>query len=120
MRTSSRARKRLSLPFALVASAALLLTACGSGDPATDVAGAAAGSDAVPTTDVVSGVRRNADAVRLLPPGTGELTLAVSVGGTPKEATDLDVRNTTTGQVVEDALEYASEHADAIRTEHHS
>ncbi|MEU5622214.1 ABC transporter substrate-binding protein [Streptomyces tendae] len=74
MRTPTRARKRLFLPFALIASAALLLTACGSGDPASDVAGAAAGSDPVPTTDVVSGVRRNADAVRLLPPGTTYLS----------------------------------------------
>ncbi|MFD7061069.1 ABC transporter substrate-binding protein [Streptomyces sp. NPDC059906] len=74
MRTPTRARKRLFLPFALITSAALLLTACGSGDPAADVAGAAAGSDAVPTTDVVSGVRRNADAVRLLPPGTTYLS----------------------------------------------
>ncbi|KOU10021.1 MULTISPECIES: ABC transporter substrate-binding protein [Streptomyces] len=117
MRTSSRARKRLSLPFALVASAALLLTACGSGDPATDVAGAAAGSDAVPTTDVVSGVRRNADAVRLLPPGTGELTLAVSVGGTPPGTTYLSDGKTPTGQDVDVAHAVARALGLALRTE---
>ncbi|CAM5388582.1 ABC transporter substrate-binding protein OS=Streptomyces tendae OX=1932 GN=F3L20_05805 PE=4 SV=1 [Streptomyces tendae] len=101
MRTPTRARKRLFLPFALITSAALLLTACGSGDPAADVAGAAAGSDAVPTTDVVSGVRRDADAARLLPAGTTELTLAVSVGGTPPGTTYLSDGKTLTGQDVD-------------------
>ncbi|MFD8202388.1 ABC transporter substrate-binding protein [Streptomyces sp. NPDC059701] len=101
MRTPTRARKRLLAPFALIASAALLLTACGSGDPAGNVGGAAAGSDAVPTTDVVSGVRENAAAVRLLPPGTEDVTVAVSVGGTPPGTTYLTDGKTLTGQDVD-------------------
>ncbi|MEV5547177.1 ABC transporter substrate-binding protein [Streptomyces sp. NPDC052309] len=101
MRTPTRARKRLFAPFALITSAALLLTACGSGAPAADVAGAAAGSDALPTTDVVSGVGRNAAAAKLLPPGTEELTLAVSVGGSPPGTTYLPDGRTLTGQDVD-------------------
>ncbi|MFJ8545546.1 ABC transporter substrate-binding protein [Streptomyces sp. NPDC093586] len=101
MRTPTRARKRLFTPFVLIASAALLLTSCGSGDPAADVAGAAAGSDAIPTTDVLSGVGRNAAAAKLLPPGTGDLTLAVSVGGTPPGTTYLTDGKTLTGQDVD-------------------
>ncbi|MEU0851393.1 ABC transporter substrate-binding protein [Streptomyces flaveolus] len=101
MRTPTRARKRLFTPFTLVASAALLLTACGSGDPAGDVAGAAAGSDAIPTTDVVSGVEKNPAAAKLLPPGTEDVTLAVSVGGTPPGTTYLTDGKTLTGQDVD-------------------
>ncbi|MER7194057.1 ABC transporter substrate-binding protein [Streptomyces flaveolus] len=101
MRTPTRARKRLFTPFALIASAALLLTACGSGDPAGDVAGAAAGSDAIPTTDVVSGVEKNPAAAKLLPPGTEDVTLAVSVGGTPPGTTYLADGKTLTGQDVD-------------------
>ncbi|OMI90526.1 ABC transporter substrate-binding protein [Streptomyces sp. M1013] len=117
MRTPTRARKRLFLPFALIASAAPLLTACGSGDPAADVAGAAGGSDAVPTTDVVSGVRRNADAVRLLPAGTTELTLAVSVGGTPPGTTYLSDGKTLTGQDVDFAHAVAKALDITLKTE---
>ncbi|MEV7795734.1 ABC transporter substrate-binding protein [Streptomyces sp. NPDC087512] len=108
MRTPTRARrrlraarKRLLAPVAAIASAALLLTACGFGDPAGDAVGAAAGSDAVPTTDVVSGVAENPAAARLLPAGTGELTLAVSVGGTPPGTTYLADGTTLTGQDVD-------------------
>ncbi|MFD8536537.1 ABC transporter substrate-binding protein [Streptomyces rubrogriseus] len=117
MRTPTRARKRLFLPFALITSAALLLTACGSGDPAADAAGTAAGSDAVPTTDVVSGVRRNADAVRLLPRGTTELTLAVSVGGTPPGTTYLSDGKTLTGQDVDFAHAVAQALDIGLKTE---
>ncbi|GHB53426.1 ABC transporter substrate-binding protein [Streptomyces viridiviolaceus] len=117
MRTPTRARKRLFTPFTLIASAALLLTACGSGDSAEDVAGAAAGSDAVPTTDVVSGVGRNAAAVKLLPAGTTSVTLAVSVGGTPPGTTYLTDGKTLTGQDVDFANAVAKALGIRLKTE---
>ncbi|WP_399896858.1 ABC transporter substrate-binding protein [Streptomyces sp. BBFR51] len=117
MRAPSRARKRLFPPYALITSAALLLTACGSGDPAGDAANAAAGSDAIPTTDVVSGIGENADAVQLLPPGTGELTLAVSVGGTPPGTTYLADGKTLTGQDVDFANAVAKALGITLKTE---
>ncbi|MEU6668953.1 ABC transporter substrate-binding protein [Streptomyces sp. NPDC046727] len=90
------------MPFAAITSAALLLTACGSGDPdGTDASGVAAKNAEVPTTDVVSAVRKDDAAARLLPAGTTSLTVAVSVGGTPPGTTYLADGKTLTGQDVD-------------------
>ncbi|MEW2511533.1 ABC transporter substrate-binding protein [Streptomyces sp. NPDC046870] len=90
------------MPFVAITSAALLLTACGSGDPGgTDASGVAAKSDEVPTTDVVSAVRKDDAAAKLLPAGTTGLTVAVSVGGTPPGTTYLADGTTLTGQDVD-------------------
>ncbi len=92
------------MPFVAITSAALLLTACGSGsgDPGgTDASGVAAKSDEVPTTDVVSAVRKDDAAAKLLPAGTTHLTVAVSVGGTPPGTTYLADGATLTGQDVD-------------------
>ncbi|WP_335937199.1 ABC transporter substrate-binding protein [Streptomyces sp. PTD5-9] len=74
---------------ALLTAAALALTACGSGDPSATSAGAADGKGAVPTDDVVSSVREDAAAARLLPAevrASGALTIASSVGAPPGAA----------------------------------
>ncbi|MEU5660804.1 ABC transporter substrate-binding protein [Streptomyces sp. NPDC047737] len=80
-------RTRQTAAFALITVAALTLTACGSGDPATAPAGAgSAARGKTPTTDVVSAVKRNDAAAKLLPEGvraSGTLTLASSVGAPP-------------------------------------
>ncbi|MEW2623050.1 ABC transporter substrate-binding protein [Streptomyces sp. NPDC048106] len=92
------------MPVTAVTSAALLLTACGSGSGAsggTDASGVAAKSDAVPTTDVVSAEKTDPAAARLLPPGTTHLTVAISVGGTPPGTTYLADGRTLTGQDVD-------------------
>lgn len=96
--------RRLFLPFAAITSAALLLTACGSGSGGpggTAAAGVAAGSGKVPTTDVVSAVRKDDAAAKLLPAGVTSLTVAVSVGGTPPGTTYLNDGKTLTGQDVD-------------------
>ncbi len=94
---------RFVMPFTAVASTALLLTACGSGAGAgaADASGVAAGSAAVPTTDVVSKERTDPAAAKLLPPGTRHLTVAISVGGTPPGTTYLADGTTLTGQDVD-------------------
>lgn len=94
------------MPFVAITSAALLLTACGSGSGSggpggTDASGVAAKSDEVPTTDVVSAVRKDDAAAKLLPAGTTGLTVAVSVGGTPPGTTYLADGTTLTGQDVD-------------------
>ncbi|MFJ4953335.1 ABC transporter substrate-binding protein [Streptomyces sp. NPDC088760] len=92
------------LPFVTITSAALFLTACGSGSGGpggTDASGVAAKSGEVPTTDVVSAVRKDDSAARLLPAGTTSLTVAVSVGGTPPGTTYVDDGKTLTGQDVD-------------------
>ncbi|WP_406098378.1 ABC transporter substrate-binding protein [Streptomyces sp. NBC_01013] len=81
-------RTRHTAAFVLITAATLTLTACGSGGPATAPAGAAgpAARDAVPTTDVVSGVKKDAAAAALLPAGvrsSGTLSIASSVGSPP-------------------------------------
>ncbi|MFF0752088.1 ABC transporter substrate-binding protein [Streptomyces sp. NPDC004267] len=93
MSTSPTTRtKRNTLAFALITAAALALTACGTGEPVTAPAGAAgqAGApDALPTEDVVSGVRKNEAAAKLLPADVrqrGTLTLATAVGNPPGNA----------------------------------
>ncbi|MFF4751187.1 ABC transporter substrate-binding protein [Streptomyces sp. NPDC002514] len=104
MRISRNARHTLFAPFLTVVSAALLLTGCGSGSDGSagsGAAGVAAGSDAVPTTDVVSGIPKDGAAAALLPAGTGRLTVAVSVGGTPPSTTYLADGKTLTGQDVD-------------------
>ncbi|MDO0928405.1 ABC transporter substrate-binding protein [Streptomyces sp. TG1A-8] len=95
---------RLFVPFAAITSSVLLLTACGSGSggPAgTGAAGVAARADGVPTTDVVSAVREDGAAARLLPAGVTRLTVAISVGGTPPGTTYLPDGKTLTGQDVD-------------------
>jgi polar amino acid transport system substrate-binding protein len=104
MRTPTRTRFRQFTPFALITSAALLLTACGSGsdDASGSTANAAAAkADKIPTTDVVSAIPKDAAAARLLPSGTTSLTVAVAVGGTPPGTTYLDDGKTLTGQDVD-------------------
>ncbi|MFI0811819.1 ABC transporter substrate-binding protein [Streptomyces echinatus] len=98
MRTSTY---RHFIPFVTITSAALLLTACGSGTGGPDAAGVAAEKAEVPTTDVVSAVRKDDAAAKLLPAGTTRLTVAVSVGGTPPGTTYLDDGKTLTGQDVD-------------------
>ncbi|MFE7107318.1 ABC transporter substrate-binding protein [Streptomyces sp. NPDC057575] len=80
-------RTRHTAAFALITVAALALTACGSGDPAAAPAGAAAADKGVvPTTDVVSSVREDEAAAKLLPAGVraaGTLTVAAGVSNPP-------------------------------------
>ncbi|MFI7404597.1 ABC transporter substrate-binding protein [Streptomyces sp. NPDC049541] len=102
MRTFTRTRRTLFAPFALITSATVLLTACGSGpDGSTDAAGTSAKADKIPTTDVVSAVHKDEASAKLLPPGTTSLTVAFSVGGTPPGTTYLDDGKTLTGQDVD-------------------
>jgi polar amino acid transport system substrate-binding protein len=65
VRTLTPARNRLLVPFALITAGTLLLTACGSGTD--DAATASARSDAIPTTDVISAVKKDEAAAKLLP-----------------------------------------------------
>ncbi|WP_393056422.1 ABC transporter substrate-binding protein [Streptomyces sp. LN549] len=94
-------RTRHTAVFALITAATLTLTACGSGDPAAAPAGAAgsAAKGAIPTTDVVSGVKKDAAAAALLPAevrSAGTLNIASSVG-TPPGATYLADGTTLAG-----------------------
>ncbi|MER6476980.1 ABC transporter substrate-binding protein [Streptomyces filamentosus] len=86
MRT--RPRIRTAAAFALITATALTLTACSGGDPA-EPAPAGAAKDALPTEDVVSGVRANEAAAKLLPADVrkrGTLSLAATVGTPPSSA----------------------------------
>ncbi|WUR83783.1 ABC transporter substrate-binding protein [Streptomyces phaeochromogenes] len=107
MSTSSRPRRALFIPFALITSAALLLTACGSGTDAGSDTQAAGSSQKIPTTDVVSSLRTDAAAAKLLPAGTDSLSLAVSVGGTPPGTSYLEDGKTLAGQDVDFAAAVA-------------
>ncbi|WP_327711841.1 ABC transporter substrate-binding protein [Streptomyces sp. NBC_00464] len=94
-------RTRHTAAFALITAATLTLTACGSGDPTAAPAGAAgsAARGAVPTTDVVSGVKKDEAAAALLPAevrSSGTLNIASSVG-TPPGATYLADGTTLAG-----------------------
>ncbi|MFJ6544262.1 ABC transporter substrate-binding protein [Streptomyces sp. NPDC091385] len=100
-RRPSASARRLLAPVAALASAALLLTACGSGDSGGSGTRVAAGTDAIPTTDVVSRIAKDPAAAKLLPPGTTRLTVAVAVGGTPPGTTYLADGTTLTGQDVD-------------------
>ncbi|KOV70109.1 ABC transporter substrate-binding protein [Streptomyces sp. MMG1121] len=94
-------RSRFLLPFVMMTSATLFVTACGSGPGGTDASEVAAKSDEVPTTDVVSAEKKDAAAAGLLPAGTTRLTVAISVGGTPPGTTYLSDGTTLTGQDVD-------------------
>ncbi|MEU9881935.1 ABC transporter substrate-binding protein [Streptomyces phaeochromogenes] len=107
MSTPSRPRRALFIPFALITSAALLLTACGSGTDGGSDTQAAGASQKIPTTDVVSSLRTDASAAKLLPAGTDSLTLAVSVGGTPPGTSYLEDGKTLAGQDVDFAAAVA-------------
>ncbi|WP_369257247.1 transporter substrate-binding domain-containing protein [Streptomyces sp. R35] len=119
MRTPTRARNRYFAPFALITSATLLLTACGSGsdDSTGGTAQAAAKTDKIPTTDVVSAVKKDEAAAQLLPSGVHSLTLAVSVGGTPPGTTYLNDGKTLTGQDVDFANAVAKALGIELKTE---
>lgn len=91
-RTSS-GPARTTLAFALITAAALGLTACAGGDPATAPAGASGAPGAVkgalPTEDVVAGVKKNEAAAKLLPADVrqrGGFTIASSVATPPSSA----------------------------------
>lgn len=118
MRTLTRARNRpfaLYAPFVLVTAATLLLTACGSDtDDSTD---ASARADAVPTTDVVSAVKKNTAAADLLPAGTTSLKIAVSVSGQPPGTSILDDGRTLAGQDVDFAKAVAKVLGISLKTE---
>lgn len=101
-RTSS-GTARTTLGFALITAAALTLTACSGGEPATAPAGASgapgAAKGTLPTEDVVSAVKKNEAAAKLLPADVrqrGSFTLAASVG-TPPSSTYLSDGRTVAG-----------------------
>ncbi|WP_432088810.1 ABC transporter substrate-binding protein [Streptomyces sp. bgisy095] len=84
---------RTALAFALITVAALGLTACAGGEPATAPAGASgapgAAKGALPTEDVVAGVKKNEAAAKLLPADVrqrGSFAVAASVGTPPSSA----------------------------------
>ncbi|MFF8790184.1 ABC transporter substrate-binding protein [Streptomyces sp. NPDC015125] len=92
---------------AVLAAAALSLTACGAGGPpgaaGAGAAGPSAADDTIPTTDVVSAVRKDPAAAKLLPPDVrarGSLSLATSVGTLPG-ATYLADGKTLAGQDID-------------------
>ncbi|MER7950042.1 ABC transporter substrate-binding protein [Streptomyces sp. NPDC096079] len=87
-RTSS-GTVRTAVAFALITAAALGLTACAGGEPATAPAGATGAQGALPTEDVVGAVKKNEAAAELLPADVrrrGSLTFAASVGTPPGSA----------------------------------
>ncbi|WP_405781999.1 ABC transporter substrate-binding protein [Streptomyces sp. NBC_00859] len=91
---------------ALIAAAALTLTACGSGDPATTGGGSrpAAKPAALPTRDVVSSVRTDRAAAALLPADVrkqGTLSMATAVGGAPPGTSYLPDGKTMAGQDID-------------------
>ncbi|MFH9725009.1 ABC transporter substrate-binding protein [Streptomyces sp. NPDC017254] len=81
---------RTTVVFALITGAALALTACSGGEPATAPAGASgapgAAKGALPSEDVVSAVKKNEAAAKLLPADVrqrGSFTVASSVASPP-------------------------------------
>ncbi|KOU65585.1 ABC transporter substrate-binding protein [Streptomyces sp. MMG1533] len=115
MRTPTRARNNLFTPFILITAATLLLTACGSG--ADDTVSTSAQSDKIPTTDVVSAVKKDEAAAELLPSGARSLTIAVSVSGQPPGTSILDDGKTPAGQDVDFANAVAKVLGIRLRTE---
>ncbi|MFI6935175.1 ABC transporter substrate-binding protein [Streptomyces sp. NPDC050287] len=116
MHTPTRARNRLIAPFVLITAATLLLTACGSGSD--DAAVTAAGqADQIPATDVVSALKKDETAAKLLPSGTTRLTIAVSVSGQPPGTSILDDGKTLAGQDVDFAEAVAKVLGIRLRTE---
>jgi polar amino acid transport system substrate-binding protein len=100
----TRARNRQFIPFALITSAALLLTACGSGPDAANGGGTAQAAvkiGAIPTEDVVSPIAKDPAAAALLPSGTNSLTVAISVSGSPPGTSYLEDGRTLAGQDVD-------------------
>ncbi|MEU5238806.1 ABC transporter substrate-binding protein [Streptomyces lydicus] len=100
--TTSTPRATALRAAALLATSALALTACGSGDP-SDGTGPAAATARIPTKDVVSGVKKDPAAANLLPAGVrarGSLSLASSVGS-PPSATYLPDGRTLAGQDID-------------------
>ncbi|MFD9542041.1 ABC transporter substrate-binding protein [Streptomyces sp. NPDC060022] len=97
-------RTRHTAAFALITVAAFTLTACGSGDPAASSAGTGpAGKGEFSTADVVSSVKKNEAAAKLLPADvrdSGTLTIASSIG-TPPGAFYLEDGKTLTGADIE-------------------
>ncbi|MFJ5678741.1 ABC transporter substrate-binding protein [Streptomyces sp. NPDC093097] len=90
---------------ALLVTAALAVTACGSGRAATGAGdtGPSAGRGTVPTTDVVSAVRKDPAAAALLPAAVrarGTLALAAGVGS-PPSSTYLPDGTTLAGQDID-------------------
>ncbi|MFI5681466.1 ABC transporter substrate-binding protein [Streptomyces cellulosae] len=116
MHTPTHARNRLIAPFVLITAATLLLTACGSGsgDAAVTAAGQA---DRIPTTDVVSALKKDEKAAKLLPSGTTNLTIAVSVSGQPPGTSILDDGKTLAGQDIDFANAVAKVLGIGLRTE---
>ncbi|WP_030779037.1 ABC transporter substrate-binding protein [Streptomyces sp. NRRL S-920] len=97
---------RLPAAFALITAVTLALTACDPGGGADTTGGAApAGKSAeIPTADVVSPVRKDEAAARLLPSSVrdrGTLRIASSVGGTPPGALYLEDGRTIVGQDID-------------------
>ncbi|MEV8020986.1 ABC transporter substrate-binding protein [Streptomyces sp. NPDC086554] len=95
--------RRIPAAFALITAATLTLTACGSGGSADTTGGAApaGSSDKIPTTDVVSSVKKNEAAAELLPSDVrerGTVSLATAVGGSPPGNTYLEDGKTIVGQ----------------------
>ncbi|GAA4000640.1 ABC transporter substrate-binding protein [Streptomyces plumbiresistens] len=115
MRTPTHDRNTFIIPFALITAATLLLTACGSGTD--DTVSTSARSDQVPTADVVSAVKKDEAAARLLPSGASSLTLAVSVSGQPPGTSILDDGKTLAGQDVDFAHAVAKVLGIGLRTE---
>ncbi|GHG23266.1 ABC transporter substrate-binding protein [Streptomyces zaomyceticus] len=81
---------RTTVVFALITGAALALTACSGGEPATAPAGASGApgpaKGALPSEDVVSAVKKNEAAAKLLPADVrqrGSFTVASSVASPP-------------------------------------
>ncbi|MFF2809320.1 ABC transporter substrate-binding protein [Streptomyces sp. NPDC058000] len=102
--TTTRTSRTALRTAALLATAALAVTGCGADGTAsgTQDAGPAANAE-VPTTDVVSAVRKDPAAARLLPADVrarGTLALASSVG-TPPGATYLPDGKTLAGQDID-------------------
>jgi ABC-type amino acid transport substrate-binding protein len=87
------------------------------GDDTTDAVGAAAKSDKVPTTDVVSAIRKDEASVKLLRADVKSLTAAISVGGSPPGTTYLDDGKTLPGQDVDFANAVAKVLGIRLKTE---
>ncbi|MCE4947053.1 ABC transporter substrate-binding protein [Streptomyces albulus] len=103
--TTTRTTRTALHTAALLATAVLAVTGCGAGGTAagTQDAGPAAGRAQIPTTDVVSAVRKDPAAAALLPADVrarGTLALASSVG-TPPGATYLPDGKTLAGQDID-------------------
>ncbi|MFE1774634.1 ABC transporter substrate-binding protein [Streptomyces sp. NPDC059008] len=101
--TSTPPRTTAPRAAALLAAAVLALTACGSGEPQGGTGAAGPAAAEIPTADVVSAVRKDAAAAKLLPADVrarGSLSLAASVG-TPPGATYLSDGKTPAGQDID-------------------